>query len=75
MTTTTFITLPPEIQLGIAEICKNNDLITLCLTPKLVNERFLPVLYRHVDLQFGLSGLCMRRGRIGAGGDSLDSIN
>lgn len=74
MTTSTFITLRAEIQLDIAELCKNNDLINLCLISKLMNERCLPVLYRYVDLQFGLSGLGMRRGRIGAGGDSLDRI-
>lgn len=48
----TFSILPAEIHVSIAEHCKNHDLINLCLTSKLVNERCLPLLYRHVDLLF-----------------------
>lgn len=52
MAPVTFSSLPAEIHVSIAEYFENNDLINCCLTSKLVNERFLPVLYRHVNLQF-----------------------
>lgn len=48
----TFSALPAELHVSIAKHCENNDLINLCLTSKLVNERCLHVLYRHVNLQF-----------------------
>lgn len=51
-----FLTLPAEIHFGIAEYCKHDDLINLCLTSKLVNERCLQILYRHVNLQFDPEG-------------------
>ena len=60
MTVTTFIILPAEIQISIAKLCKNDDLINLCLTSRLVKERCLPVLYRHVLLQFNPKGLGIR---------------
>lgn len=53
MAAITFSTLPAEIHATIAEQCENNDLINLCLTSKLVNERCLRILYRHVDLELG----------------------
>lgn len=46
-----FSTLPVEIQVSIAEHCKKKDLVNLCLTSKLVNERCLHVLYRNVYLR------------------------
>ncbi|MCJ1467009.1 hypothetical protein MMC07_005631 [Pseudocyphellaria aurata] len=46
-----FSDLPAEIHAGIAEQCGNNELINLCLTSRLINERCLRVLYRCVDLQ------------------------
>lgn len=46
-----FSTLPAEIHAKIAESSENNDLIHLCLTSKLINERCLHVLYRCVDLK------------------------
>lgn len=52
MATATFSSLPAELHTSIANQCDNNDLINLCLTSKWVNERCLPALYRHVDLQF-----------------------
>lgn len=52
-----FSTLPPEIHAIIAEHCENNDLINLCLTAKCVHWTFLPLLYRHVDLQPDQDGL------------------
>lgn len=48
----TFSALPAELHVSIAKHCGNNDVINLCLTSKLVNERCLHVLYRHVDMQF-----------------------
>lgn len=60
MTATTFIILPAEIHVGIAKLCGNNDLINLCQTSKLVKERCLPVLYRHVEVQFNPSNLPIR---------------
>lgn len=51
MATITFSTLPAEVHATIAEHCENNDLINLCLTSKLVNERCLRILYRYVDLE------------------------
>lgn len=51
--TTTFSTLPPEIQIDIAEYCVNHDLFNLCLTSSWANEIFSPVLYRHVDFLTG----------------------
>lgn len=47
----TFSNLPVEIQVNIAEHCEKTGLINLCLTSKLVSERCLHVLYRHVDLR------------------------
>ena len=57
MATITFSDLPAEIHINIAEQCENTDLINLFLTSKLVHERCLRVLYRHVDLQFNAGGL------------------
>lgn len=57
MAATPFISLPAEILVSIAKLCKNDDLINLCLTSKLVKERCLPVLYRHVVLQYNPKGL------------------
>lgn len=46
----TFSSQPTEIHVMIAQYCGNNGLINLCLTSQWVNERCLPVLYHHVDL-------------------------
>lgn len=51
MAAITFSNLPAEIHAIIAEHCKSNDLLNLCLTSKMVNERCLRILYCHVDLQ------------------------
>lgn len=50
MATITFLSLPAEIHVSIAKYCENNDLFNLCRTSKLVKERCLWILYRHVDL-------------------------
>ena len=60
MAASTFSGLPAEIHVNIAEHCENIDLINLFLTSKLVHERCLHVLYRHVDLQFNAHGLKRR---------------
>lgn len=52
MATIMFSNLPAEIHVSIASHCKNDALISLCLTSKLLNERCIRVLYRHVDLRF-----------------------
>lgn len=52
MATITFSSLPAEIHGGIAILCNSNDLANLCLTSKLMNQRCVRALYRHVDLQF-----------------------
>lgn len=57
MARATFSTLPPEIHVIIAEHCENNDIINVCLTAKCVHWTFLPLLYRHVDLQPDQDGL------------------
>lgn len=46
----TISTLPAEIHDSIAKHCEKRDLLNLCLTSKLLNARFLPVIYRHVEL-------------------------
>ncbi|MCJ1467514.1 hypothetical protein MMC07_006139 [Pseudocyphellaria aurata] len=51
MTAVTLSNLPSEIQANIAHNCDKNDLISLCLVSKRVNETCLPLLYRHVDLK------------------------
>lgn len=51
MATITFSSLPAEIHDGIASYCNTNDLKSLCLTSKWMNEMFFRALYRHVDLQ------------------------
>lgn len=51
MATTAFSSLPAEILFSIAKHCENKELINLCLTSKLVKERCLAVLYRHVVLE------------------------
>lgn len=56
MATITFSTLPVELHVNIANYCEKKDLINLCLTSKLVNERCLHVLYRHVDLRIDQCG-------------------
>lgn len=71
MATIMFSTLPAEIHVGIANHCKNNALISLCLTSKRLHERCLHVLYRHVNLRFiqkhlvsaGVSGAQQRKRR------------
>ena len=52
MATSTFLGLPGEIHVNIAEHCENSDLINLFLTSELVHERCLHALDRHVDLPF-----------------------
>lgn len=51
MSTVTFLSLPAEIHISIAENCKASDLINLCSTAKRLNERCLHLLYRSVDLR------------------------
>ncbi|MCJ1470743.1 hypothetical protein MMC07_009390 [Pseudocyphellaria aurata] len=46
----TFSTLPAEIHHSIARHCEGSDLFNLCLTSKWAYERWLQILYRHVDL-------------------------
>lgn len=53
----TFSALLAEIYVRIADHCENSDLINLCITSKLLNERCLRVLYHHVHLVFGQPGL------------------
>lgn len=47
----TFLSLPREVHVTIAEYCENSDLISLCMTSKWVSQTCLPVLYRFVDLE------------------------
>lgn len=54
MATITFSALPPETHDDIAKFCGTSDLHNLCLTSKLMNERFFRALYRHVDRQVNL---------------------
>lgn len=57
MAAVTFLILPPEIHIRIAEYCHKKDLMNLCLTSKQANQRFLCVLYRNVNLYFDRYGL------------------
>lgn len=57
MATVTFLSLPAEIHIIIGEHCEKNVLMNLCLTSKRMTERFVCVLYRHVDLQSDRGGL------------------
>lgn len=57
MVPATFLNLPPEIHVSIAEYCYKKDLMNLCLTSKRVNQVFLCVLYRQVNLYFDRYGL------------------
>ena len=47
----TFLSLPPEIHYGIGEHCEKNCLISLCRTSKWLNQSYVPILYRHVNLR------------------------
>ncbi|MCJ1470789.1 hypothetical protein MMC07_009436 [Pseudocyphellaria aurata] len=51
MSTFTFASLPPEILVIIAGLCKGNDLLNLCKTSKLVNETCSHLIFRSVDLR------------------------
>ncbi|MCJ1471281.1 hypothetical protein MMC07_009929 [Pseudocyphellaria aurata] len=47
----TFSDFPAEIHVSIAQHCENSDLKNFCLTSKLMKERCLRLLFRHVDLR------------------------
>ncbi|MCJ1469133.1 hypothetical protein MMC07_007766 [Pseudocyphellaria aurata] len=55
MATSTFSSLPPEMQIKVAEYCESGDLFNLCLSSKLMFKILLHVLYRHIDF-IGPSG-------------------
>ncbi|MCJ1463149.1 hypothetical protein MMC07_001754 [Pseudocyphellaria aurata] len=66
MATRNFLALPAEIHINIAGHLTNSDLLittrsrdilSLCLTSKLLNERCLCVLYRHVEMLFDPFGI------------------
>lgn len=50
MATATFSSLPAEIHVSIAEDCETKDLVNLCRTSRLMNERCRHIIYRHVNL-------------------------
>lgn len=57
MTTTTFSSLPAEIHVSIAEQCEQNDIFSLSLASRLMNERCFHSLYCRVNLQHDRRGL------------------
>ncbi|MCJ1464975.1 hypothetical protein MMC07_003590 [Pseudocyphellaria aurata] len=57
MDTPTFSSLPAEIHISIAKLCEQNDLFSLCLTSRLMNERCFQALYTRVDLERDRRGL------------------
>ncbi|MCJ1429789.1 hypothetical protein MMC29_007704 [Sticta canariensis] len=64
MVTITFSSLPAEIHDGIASYCGTNDLKSLCLTSKWMNEIVFRALYRYVDLQVDSDNVKLRFGII-----------